>query len=124
MVLVDTSVWVSHLRDGHEGLSALLDASEVMCHPFVIGELACGNLINRTEIISLLTALPRTSVATHDEVLAFIEARHLGGKGLGYVDISLLAAAIVTGVSLWTLDMRLNRAAVELNAAYGRGSVA
>jgi predicted nucleic acid-binding protein len=124
VVLVDTSVWIGHLRDGHEGLSALLDAGEVLCHPFVVGELACGNLINRTEIISLLRALPQTPVAAQDEVLALIQARHLAGKGLGYVDVCLLAAAILTGVPLWTLDKRLNRAALELRSAYGGGPVA
>ena len=123
MVLVDASVWVSHLRDGHEGLRALLDEGLVLCHPFVIGELACGNLINRMEIISLLRALPLTSVAAHDEVLAFIVARNLAGKGLGYVDVHLLAAAVVAGVPLWTLDKRLDKAALELQAGYREGPI-
>jgi len=120
VVLVDTSVWVSHLRDGHEGLRALLDSGRVLCHPVVIGELACGDLTNREEIISLLRALPQTLVAAHDEVLTFIEARHLGGRGLGYVDVCLLAAATMTGVPLWTLDRRLDRAASELECTRGR----
>jgi len=124
VILVDTSVWVSHLRDGQGGLSALLDAGEVLCHPFVIGELACGNLINRAEIVSLLSALPRTSVAAPDEVLAFVEMHHLAGRGLGYVDVCLLASALVTGVPLWTLDKRLNSAALELDSAYLGGAVA
>lgn len=123
MVLADTSVWVSHLRDGHEGLRALLEEGVVLCHPFIIGELACGDLVNRTEIISLLCALPQTSVAAHDEVLAFIEARDLAGKGLGYVDVHLLAAAVVTGVPLWTRDRRLNRAALEIRSGYREGPV-
>ena len=116
MVLVDTSVWISHLRDGSEELSALLDADAVGCHPFVIGELRCGNVINRTEIVSLLHPLPRASVATADEVLAFIEARHLACKGLGYIDVHLLASAVMTGVPLWTLDKRLNEAALGEDA--------
>ena len=79
MVLVDTSVWVSHLRQAREGLAELLNAGEVVCHPFVIGELACGNIANRTEIISLLEALPAASVAAHHEVLIFIEAQEAHG---------------------------------------------
>jgi predicted nucleic acid-binding protein len=124
VVLVDTSVWVSHLRDGHEGLRALLDEGLVMCHPFVIGELACGNLTNRAEIISLLRALPPASVAAPEEVLAFVEARDLAGKGLGYVDVHLLAAAVVTGVPLWTEDKRLNKAALEIHCSHREGPVA
>ena len=116
MVLVGTSVWISHLRDGSEELSALLDADAVVCHPFVIGELACGNLTNRAEIVSLLRALPQASVATQDEVLAFIEARHLAGTSLGYIDVHLLASAVMTGVPLWTLDKRLNEAALGEDA--------
>jgi predicted nucleic acid-binding protein len=118
VVLVDTSVWVSHLRDGHEGLCALLDEGLVLCHPFIIGELACGNLANRVEILSLLRALPQATVATHDEVLAFIDARGLAAKGLGYVDVHLLAAAVVTGVPLWAQDRRLKQAALELRSGY------
>jgi predicted nucleic acid-binding protein len=114
VVLIDTSVWVSHLRDGHEGLCALLDEGLVLCHPFIIGELACGSVANRVEILSLLRALPQATVATHDEVLAFIDARDLAAKGLGYIDVHLLAAAVVTGVPLWTLDRRLRQAAFEL----------
>ena len=118
MVLVDTSVWVSHFRDAHQGLAGLLDAGEVVCHPFVIGELACGNLRNRATIISLLEALPATPAVEHEEVLTFIEARHLMGKGLGYLDIHLLAAALVSGISLWTLDTKLDKAAEELCCRY------
>jgi predicted nucleic acid-binding protein len=124
VVLVDTSVWVAHLRDGHEELSALLDSGQAMCHPFVVGELACGNLINRKEIISLLRSLPQAFVATSNEVLTFIEGRHLAGKGLGYVDVHLLAASILTGVALWTSDKQLHSAALDLNLAYGTGPVA
>ncbi len=97
MVLVDTSVWVSHLRDSHQGLVELLEAGEVVCRPFVIGELACGNLGNREIILGLLEALPAAHDVRHQEVLPFIEARHLMGRGLGYVDVRLLAAALVSG---------------------------
>jgi predicted nucleic acid-binding protein len=91
-----------------------------MCHPSVIGELACGNLKNRATIIALLRLLPSAAVVQHEEVLAFIDARKLMGKGLGYADAHLLASALLGGVSLWTLDKRLERAAAELHCAYGR----
>ena len=83
MVLVDTSVWVSHLRETHAGLVDLLNDGEVACHPFIVGELACGNLKNRTAILELLHALPMIPPAEHEEVLAFIEGHDLMGKGLG-----------------------------------------
>jgi len=118
MVLVDTSVWISHFRNTHQGLAELLNAGEVVCHPFVIGELACDNLANRTTIISLLEALPLASAATPEEVLIFIEAQHLMGKGLGYIDVHLLAAALLNGVSLWTLDVKLGKAAGRLDCRY------
>ncbi len=118
MVLVDTSVWVSHFRKTHDGLVELLNNGEVVCHPFIIGELACGNLKNRTSILELLVALPTALVAEHEELLSFIEERRVMGKGLGYVDVHLLAAALLTGVPLWTLDNRLSRVAEELRCKY------
>jgi hypothetical protein len=114
MVLVDTSIWVAHLRQGHFGLEGLLNEGRVACHPFIIGELTCGNLRNRSEIINLLEALPQATVAGHEEVLQFIETHRLMGKGLGYVDLHLLAAARLTGVPLWTLDKRLKSVATNL----------
>lgn len=114
MVLVDTSVWVAHLRQGDVGLEALLNAGRVVCHPFIIGELVCGNLQQRSEILLHLQALPQATRAGHDEVMQFIENYHLMEKGLGYVDVHLLAAALLTRVSLWTLDQKLNEAAVKL----------
>jgi hypothetical protein len=89
MVLVDTSVWVSHLRETHTGLVDLLNDGEVACHPFIVGELACGNLKNRTIILALLEALPMTLPVEHKEVLGFIEGHDLIGKGLGYIDRSV-----------------------------------
>ena len=118
MVLVDTSVWVSHFRETHDGLMELLNRGEAVCHPFIIGELACGNLKNRTNVLSLLEALPMAFLAGHEEVLAFIEARNLMGKGLGYIDVHLLAAALLSEVSLWTLDKKLEKAAGELHCRY------
>jgi hypothetical protein len=118
VVLVDTSVWVSHLRETNDALVHLLNEAEVVCHPFVIGELACGNLKNRTAIISLLETLPTVYEAGHEEVLAFIESRKIMGKGLGYVDVHLLASALLTEVTLWTLDKRLDKAAEEFDCKY------
>jgi predicted nucleic acid-binding protein len=114
MVLVDTSIWVSHLRQGNARLAALLEEGVVCVHPFVVGELACGNLKNRVEILSLLCALPSAEVADHEEILAFIDHKQMMGKGLGYVDVHLLGAAVLSGVSLWTADRRLAEAAAAL----------
>jgi predicted nucleic acid-binding protein len=111
MVLVDTSVWVSHFRETHAGLVCLLNDGEVGCHPFIVGELACGNLKNRTTILSLLEALPMAIAVEHEEVLTFIESHDLMGKGLGYIDVHLLASAVLTGLPLWTLDKKLERVA-------------
>lgn len=114
MVLVDTSVWIDHLRDGNAALAGLLNAGEVMCHPFVAGELACGNLANRAEILSLIKALPMSIVAEHEEVLEFIDNKNLMRKGLGYVDVHLLASAALSATPLWTLDKRLKQSAIAL----------
>jgi predicted nucleic acid-binding protein len=117
MVLVDMSVWVAHLRHGTMGLEALLNEDQVVCHPFIIGELACGHLKNRNEILINLKALPQAILAGHAEVMQFIEIHRLRGQGLGYIDMHLLAAAILTHVPLWTLDQRLNEVAVKLKLA-------
>ncbi|MFZ2198571.1 MAG: type II toxin-antitoxin system VapC family toxin [Thermodesulfovibrionales bacterium] len=118
MVLVDTSVWVAHLREGKIGLEALLNYGLAVCHPFIIGELACGNLKNRAAILSLLQTLPATAQAEHEEVLLFIEKNHLMGKGLGCIDMHLLASAVLNNIPLWTLDKRLNALAKTLKKAY------
>jgi predicted nucleic acid-binding protein len=115
MVLVDTSVWVSHLRKGSSRLQALLLDGTVVCHPFIIGELACGKIKNRTEILSLLQALPMLEVIEHSELLLFIERNRLMGIGLGLVDVHLLAAAMLAGISLWTYDRKLQQASAKLN---------
>lgn len=114
MILVDTSVWVEHFRSGTIGLDAVLENGQAACHPFIIGELACGNLRNRTEILSLLQDLPMTTRARDDEVMRFIEDRRLMGKGLGYIDIHLLMSALLTGCPLWTLDKRLREVATSI----------
>jgi predicted nucleic acid-binding protein len=118
MVLVDTSIWVSHLSKGDARLKTLLEKAEVVCHPFIIGELACGNIANRTEILSSLQALPAASVAKHDEMLRLIESHHLMGRGLGLIDVHLLASALLTRMPLWTADKRLRAASAKLNIAY------
>ena len=118
MVLVDTSVWVSHLRQGHAGLAGLQNDGEVACHPFVVGELACGTLKNRAVILSLLEALPMEAAVEHEEVLAFIESHNLMGKGLGYVDVHLLASAALSRHPLWTLDRKLQQVADMLRVRY------
>lgn len=118
MVLVDTSVWVSHFRDGNAGLANLLNDGSVLCHPFIIGELACGNLKDRAVILSSLQLLPMSIEAEHEEVLSFIENHRLMGKGLGYVDAHLITSAILTGVPLWTLDKKLAQVADTLHIKY------
>jgi len=114
MMLVDTSVWVEHFRSGTIGLEALLNDGRVACHPFIIGELACGNLKNRTEILSLLQDLPLASCADDDEAVQFINDHKLMGKGLGYIDIHLLMSALLTRIPLWTIDKRLHEASLTL----------
>jgi len=108
MILVDTSVWVDHLRQGVPLLSDLLAAGEVATHPFVIGELACGNLANRAEILRLLRALPSVKVATHAEALHLTEARRLHGRGIGWIDVHLLASALLSQTGFWTRDRSLH----------------
>ncbi len=118
MVLVDTSIWISHFRDKYLNLEDLLVKGKVICHPYVVGELACGNLKNRNTILSLLHELPLATQASHEEVLRFIEEHELMGLGLGYVDIHLLASTLLSSVSLWTKDRRLKAAADQLHISY------
>ncbi len=117
-MLVDTSVWVDHLRSGDPALSAALEAGQVDMHPFVVGELACGSLKARAELLGLLQALPQTRVATDKEVLFFIDAHALMGRGIGYVDMHLLAAAQLGAQRLWTRNKRLHAIAAELGLAH------
>ncbi len=120
MILVDTSVWVDHLRHGDERLAALLEREGVLMHPFVIGELALGHLRQRDLIVTSLQDLPQARVAADDEVLRFIGERRLFGLGIGYVDAHLLAAArLAAGATLWTRDARLLGAARRLGLAEG-----
>jgi predicted nucleic acid-binding protein len=119
VILVDTSVWVDHLRSSEPKLVAVLEGGRVMTHPFVVGELACGNLKNRGDILKLLGDLPSAPTAADIEVLEFIERRALMGRGIGYIDVHLLAAAVLSGdTRLWTRDKRLADAAKELGISF------
>jgi predicted nucleic acid-binding protein len=118
MILADTNVWIKHFRESDDELIAQLNIGFIACHPFIIGELACGNLGNRSEILMLLQALPSSPVVETTEILEFIENRSLMGRGLGYVDIHLLASTIIGNVVLWTFDRRLHEVAIELGVSY------
>lgn len=118
MILVDTSVWIDHLRKNDQHLHLLLLEGEVVCHALVIGELVCGNLKNRKEIISLLQALPIAPQIEFDEYLYFVEKHKLYGRGIGFIDIHLLASAKLAQTRFWTLDKRLKSAAIKLEVDY------
>lgn len=121
MILVDTSVWIDHLRRGDALLTDLLQAGQVLAHPFVIGELALGSLKNRSQILDALSNLRQTSLPSHAEVMLFVERNTLHGRGIGYVDAHLLAAVKLTqGGQLWTGDKRLQAVAAELKLAWNR----
>ncbi len=118
MILVDTSIWIDHLRSSDEQLVALLDSGKVLAHPFVTGELALGNLGNRHAVLGALQELPHAKVATSAEVLQFIGEKALYGSGIGYTDAHLLAAVLLTpGSTLWTRDKRLHALASRLGIA-------
>jgi predicted nucleic acid-binding protein len=106
-MLVDTSVWVDHFRHDDRRLRTLLLREQVQCHPFVIGELACGCLRRRSEVLSLLQSLPAVPVASNNEALEFIERHNLMGRGIGWVDVHLLASASFAGIAVWTRDRHL-----------------
>jgi predicted nucleic acid-binding protein len=113
VILVDTSVWIEHFRRGVPTLVRALDDGAVLTHPFVIGEITCGRLGDRAEILDYLGLLPQAVLAEHDEALALLERRELAGQGLGWVDVHLLASARLSGARLWTLDRTLQRAASQ-----------
>lgn len=114
MIVVDTSVWIDHLRTSDPRLSALLQDGQVLAHPWVTGELALGSLTRRSEVLGLLRQLPQATVATDDEVLSLIDNQQLNGLGIGYVDVHLLAATMLTtGARLWTRDKRLAAVAAQ-----------
>jgi predicted nucleic acid-binding protein len=114
LILVDTSVWIDHLRRGNAQLEDLLRDGLVLVHPFVFGELALGRLKRRSEILCLLGEMPRPKAASHEEVLEFVDRHELAGSGIGWIDVHLLVSAALSRVSLWTLDRRLAIAAGRL----------
>jgi predicted nucleic acid-binding protein len=120
LILVDTSVWVDHLRHGDAELVELLEANGVLMHPFVVGEIACGSLADRALTLELLQHLPIAVVAEADEILGYIERQNLHGKGIGYGDVHLLASAAIAGIKLWTRDKRLRAVALELGCALSK----
>jgi hypothetical protein len=121
VILIDTSVWVDHFRAGNSTLAELLEQDAALTHPFVIGEIALGNLRQRELVLGMLSRLPAAVVATDAEVLRFIDRRALFGRGVGYVDVHLLASVRLTaGSQLWTFDKRLNDVAVQLGLAAHR----
>ncbi|MBB1628076.1 type II toxin-antitoxin system VapC family toxin [Achromobacter sp. UMC71] len=116
MILVDTSVWIDHLAEGEPRLERLLNDESVLMHPFVVGELALGSLGRRETVMDALTLLPQVVRASHNEVMHFLQAERLFGKGIGYVDLHLLASTRLTpGATLWTKDKRLRSLASELS---------
>ena len=118
MILVDTSIWIDHLRTNNTALASLLETGLVYCHPFIIGELACGSLENRNEILNLLQSLPQCPTATNDEVLFFIEQHRIMGRGIGYIDSHLLASTAMHTARLWTRDKRLHSIAESMQLSY------
>lgn len=118
MVLVDTSVWVDHFQKGNRKLTALLLDDLVLVHPFVMGELSLGHLKDRREILALLQRLPEASIASHQEVLEFSENHRLQGKGVGWVDVHLLASCALSNAKLWTRDKALGNCAAVIKVGY------
>ncbi len=118
MILVDTSVWIDHLRAGDQKLSDLLNSSEILCHPFVTAELSLGNLPRRVEILGALGHLPQAITASHVELTAFINAHRMWGQGISLVDAHLLAAtALTSDAKLWTRDRHLEAVAAAMGLA-------
>ncbi len=121
MILVDTSVWIQHFRENERTLARCLSDGLVLMHPFIAGELACGNLKSRAAVLADLYALPTAKSASNAEVQYFIEEKRLWGRGLGLVDIHLLASAMLSGCRFWALDKTLQEAAHRLGIANGAG---
>jgi predicted nucleic acid-binding protein len=118
MILVDSSVWIEHIRSSNSHLVGLLKTNSVAMHPWITGEIACGNLARRATMLALLKALPQIQPADEDEVLFFLDRHRLAGKGIGYIDVHLLAAAAIASIQVWTADKRLARVAAELGLQY------
>jgi predicted nucleic acid-binding protein len=118
MILVDTSVWIDHFHHSDEDLKELLLSNQACIHPFILGELSCGNISNRKEVLSLLRILRSIDLVLDEEVFILIEDRKLFDKGLGFIDVHLLASALIHHVPIWTRDKSLKRVAGELNISY------
>ena len=119
-ILVDTSIWVNHFRSSISHLQSLLDNTEVVCHPLIIGELACGNLRSGDEILALLSSLPMAPEVEYEEALQFIELNRLMGKGIGFIDVMLLASSRLADLPIWTNDKRLKEVAQALRISYAK----
>ena len=117
-ILIDTSVWIKHLRESDKNLVRLLEQGLVASHPFIIGEIACGGIKNRYEIISLLNDLPSTDILDHYDIMEFIEYRKIMDKGICYIDVHLLGSALVSETPLWTFDKALKKVANQLSIEY------
>lgn len=118
MILVDTSTWINHFRLDNRRLRNLLLDGQVICHPFIIGELACGNLKSRSETLGLLQLLPQAPTVGLREILSFIDSRKLSGIGIGLIDFHLLAAALLLGAKFWTEDRRVHEVAAKLKISF------
>lgn len=118
MILVDTSVWAEHLRSENRFLRRLLEEKRVRMHTFVLGELACGNLKRREATLDHLRSIPEAVLADHADAFHVLESRRLWGTGVGWIDVHLLASALITPCLLWTLDQSLNTAARALKISY------
>ncbi|HMB95607.1 MAG TPA: PIN domain-containing protein [Tepidisphaeraceae bacterium] len=116
-MLVDTSVWIDYLRRGNAKLAQLLSDDQVLCHRFIVGELACGWLKNRQTILTFLSKLPQATSAAHDEVLDLLQSRQLFAKGIGWIDAHLLAATLLSHSRIWTTDRHLMKSAHDMNIA-------
>lgn len=118
VILVDTSVWIDHLRTNSPALRRLLDDDLVVCHPLVIGEIACGNMRHRSEVLESLAVLPTAPTIDYEEVLTFIETHKLFGQGLGWIDVHLLASTMLQQITLWTFDQVLRNVAKKLRCHF------
>jgi len=118
MILADTSVWVDHFRRGNAHFHQCLEVRKILIHPFVLGEIACGNLLSRQKVLADLTALPVATCAGFDEVLNLLDQHRLFGKGLSWIDAHLLGSARLSGCPLWTIDKPLGLAAARLRVGY------
>ncbi len=118
-ILIDTSIWIDHFRNDNKHLKGLLiNSYPILCHEYIIGELACGNIKNRDGILKLLSSLPKAPIVSFNEYLYFIEKQKLYGLGVGFVDIHLLASALIINAKIWTLDKRLKKIATILQINY------